>query len=225
MIKVSAIIPAAGLGSRFGEEKQFKILGDKPLWCHALDPFLILDNVDEIIIIVNNNMVDSVVNSNYYKSLLKNKSIKIVSGGEERKKSVLNGVHSTKKENKLVCIHDAARPFIKASLINKTIKACFEYDGAILAIPSFDTMKIIKNGFIDKTISRNSIWRAQTPQTFKKSKLLNAYKKYINQDINDESTLMEKCGYRIKVIEGEQQNFKITTKYDWEIAKMNIEKT
>jgi len=224
LTKVSAIIPAAGLGSRFGEEKQFKILGDKPLWFHALYPFTILEDIDEIIIIVNNNMIDSVTSSNYYKSLLNNKQIKVVPGGEERKRSVLNGIDSAKKENKLVCIHDAARPFVKSSLINQTIQACYKYDGAILAIPTFDTMKIIKNGFIDKTINRESIWRAQTPQTFKKSKLLNACKKYINQNINDESTLMEKCGYKIKVIKGEQQNFKITTKYDWEIAKMNIKK-
>ena len=134
--------------------------------------------------------------------------------------SVLNGIQVSKKMNDIVCIHDVARPFVSKSLINKTIEACKNFNGAISAIPTVDTVKNVENKIIKKTLSRSQTWMAQTPQTFRKNKLLKAFNDNVNVNVTDESTLMELSGFSIKIINGEDKNFKITKKIDWVLAKI-----
>tara|TARA_B100001250_G_scaffold324693_1_gene288286 strand:- start:39 stop:722 length:684 start_codon:yes stop_codon:yes gene_type:complete len=220
LLRVSAIIPGAGVGSRFGEKKQFKNLNGKPLWAHTLKPFILSSLIDEIIFVVEENLLSLVQESDYFKRLIKEKEIKITKGGARRMDSVLNGIHVSKKVNDIVCIHDVARPFVKKSLINKTIEACEDFDGAILAIQCIDTVKSVENKIIKRTLNRNKTWMAQTPQTFHKDKLLKAYNDNIDVNVTDESTLMELSGLSIKIISGDDRNFKITKKIDWELAKI-----
>ena len=134
------------------------------------------------------------------------------------------GFIQQKKTNGLVCIHDAARPFIRESFITETVNSCKDFDGAVLAIPSVDTVKVVKDEIINKTIDRTIIWMAQTPQTFHRDKLLDAFKNNINVHVTDESVLMELSGYSIKIINGDAENFKITNKLDWELAKIIVGK-
>ena len=220
MFRVSAIIPSAGVGSRFGEKKQFKNLNGEPLWVHTLKPFVLSKLIDEIVFVVEESSVSAIKNSGFFKKIAKEKQIKIAKGGSRRMDSVLNGINLSKKLNNIVCIHDVARPFVKESLINETIEACKDYDGAILAIPSVDTVKNVENGIIKMTLNRSQTWMAQTPQTFHKEKLLRSYNNNVNVKITDESTLMELSGYSVKIINGENKNFKITKKIDWELAKI-----
>tara|TARA_B110000263_G_scaffold34239_2_gene25966 strand:- start:4338 stop:5015 length:678 start_codon:yes stop_codon:yes gene_type:complete len=222
LFKVSAIIPAAGSGSRFGERKQFKLLNGQPLWCYTLAPFVRSKLINEIVFVVPEEFISTVLASKNFKSLSKNKDIKVVAGGSNRTKSVLNGILSTNKTNDLICIHDAARPFIKDSLITKTVNACKEFDGSILAIPSNDTIKIVQGGIIEKTIDRRIVRMAQTPQTFHKNKLLDAYKNNVDSNVTDECTIMELSGYSIKIIDGDNENLKITNSLDWEMAKIKV---
>tara|TARA_B100000287_G_scaffold302996_1_gene286154 strand:- start:1149 stop:1832 length:684 start_codon:yes stop_codon:yes gene_type:complete len=222
LFRVSAIIPAAGEGSRFGEKKQFKILNGEPLWAHTLKPFILSNLIDEIIFVVEKSLINIIKESVFYKEFVKKKEIKIVKGGAKRMDSVLNGIQLSKKTNDIVCIHDVARPFVKQSLINKTIEACGNFDGAILAIPSVDTVKDVENEIIKRTLNRSQTWMAQTPQTFYKDKLLKAYNDNININVTDESTLMELSGFSIKIINGSDNNFKITKKIDWKLAKIII---
>ena len=222
MVKVSAIIPAAGSGSRFGEEKQFKILNGRPLWAYTLDPFIKSSLINEILFIVPETYINTVQSSESFIIASKKKEIKVIPGGPKRTDSVLNGLYSTKKTNDLVCIHDAARPFIRQSFITETINSCKDFDGAVLAIPSVDTVKVVKDEIINKTIDRTIIWMAQTPQTFHRDKLLDAFKNNIKVHVTDESVLMELSGYSIKIINGDAENFKITNKLDWELAKIIV---
>ena len=224
MVKVSAIIPAAGSGSRFGEEKQFKILNGRPLWAYTLDPFIKSSLINEILFIVPETYINTVQSSESFIIASKKKEIKVIPGGPKRTDSVLNGLYSTKKTNGLVCIHDAARPFIRQSFITETVNSCKDYDGAVLAIPSVDTVKVVKDEIINKTIDRTIIWMAQTPQTFHRDKLLDAFKNNINVHVTDESVLMELSGYSIKIINGDAENFKITNKLDWELAKIIVDR-
>ena len=224
MVKVSAIIPAAGSGSRFGEEKQFKILRGRPLWAYTLDPFIKSSLINEILFIVPEIYINTVQSSESFIIASKKKEIKVIPGGPKRNDSVLNGLYSTKKTNGLVCIHDAVRPFIRESFITETVNSCKDFDGAVLAIPSVDTVKVVKDEIINKTIDRTIIWMAQTPQTFHKDKLLDAFKNNINVHVTDESVLMELSGYSIKIINGDAENFKITNKLDWELAKIIVGK-
>ena len=223
MNKVSAIILAAGSGSRFGEKKQFKELNGKPIWFYSLNTFIQSESVDELILVIPNDSLETLKQSQVFTSLNKTNNIKLVSGGESRKDSVFNGLKVVKKAIDIVCIHDAARPFIKTSYIKYSIDACSEFDGAIIAIPAVDTVKKADNQLIKNTIDRESLWMAQTPQTFKKDKLLYAIKNFSHLNITDESMLMEEANFKIKLIEGDQSNFKITNEIDWELAKVMAE--
>ena len=223
MNKVSAIILAAGSGSRFGEIKQFKELNGKPIWFYSLNTFIQSESVDELILVIPNDSLETLKQSQVFTSLNKTNNIKLVSGGKSRKDSVFNGLKVVKKAIDIVCIHDAARPFIKASYIKHSVEACSEFDGAIIAIPSVDTVKKVDKQIIKNTIDRESLWMAQTPQTFKKDKLLYAIKNSSHLNITDESMLMEEANFKIKLIEGDQSNFKITNEIDWELAKVMVE--
>jgi len=214
-MKVSAIIPAAGSGERFGEEKQFKLLSGRPLFFHTLKLFLQSDYIDEIIVAVPNANVDSTHRD--VLSMSAGKPVKVVAGGTRRQDSVKNGIDVSDSDSTLVCIHDAARPFVTEDLIQRSISACEFADGAIVGIPSKDTVKFSENGLVKETLDREKIWLAQTPQCFHKNKLLQAlyYAETENLTGTDESALMEAMGFSIKLVEGDSNNFKITTKDDW----------
>ena len=223
MNKVSAIILAAGSGSRFGEKKQFKKLNGSPIWTYSLDAFNKSNCFKEFILVVSKESLNELKDSEEFYHFCKKINIKLVCGGESRQESVYNGLQSVDEKNNIVCIHDAARPFIKTSYIKHTIEACSEFDGAIIAVPAVDTAKKVDNKLIKNTINRESLWMAQTPQTFKKEKLLYAFKNFSHLNITDESMLMEEANFKIKLIEGDQSNFKITNEIDWELAKVMVE--
>jgi|TARA_B100000745_G_scaffold39494_1_gene24176 2-C-methyl-D-erythritol 4-phosphate cytidylyltransferase len=214
-MKVSAIIPAAGSGERFGEEKQFKLLSGRPLFFHTLKLFLQSDYIDEIIVAVPSANVDSTHRD--VLSMSAGKPVKVVAGGTRRQDSVKNGIDVSDSDSTLVCVHDAARPFVTEDLIQRSISACEFADGAIVGIPSKDTVKFSENGLVKETLDREKIWLAQTPQCFHKNKLLQAlyYAETENLTGTDESALMEAMGFSIKLVEGDSNNFKITTKDDW----------
>ena len=214
-MKVSAIIPAAGSGERFGEEKQFKLLSGRPLFFHTLKLFLQSDYIDEIIVAVPGANVGSTHRD--VLSMSAGKPVKVVAGGTRRQDSVKNGIDVSDSHSTLVCIHDAARPFVTEDLIQRSISACEFADGAVVGIPSKDTVKFSENGLVKETLDREKIWLAQTPQCFHKNKLLQAlyYAETENLTGTDESALMEAMGFSIKLVEGDSNNFKITTKDDW----------
>ena len=214
-MKVSAIIPAAGSGERFGEEKQFKLLSGRPLFFHTLKLFLQSDYIDEIIVAVPGANVGSTHRD--VLSMSAGKPVKVVAGGTRRQDSVKNSIDVSDSHSTLVCIHDAARPFVTEDLIQRSISACEFADGAVVGIPSKDTVKFSENGLVKETLDREKIWLAQTPQCFHKNKLLQAlyYAETENLTGTDESALMEAMGFSIKLVEGDSNNFKITTKDDW----------
>ncbi len=220
-MKVSAIIPAAGLGNRFGEAKQFKLLAGTPLFIHSIKAFLNSSKIHEIVVVVPKDKQDSI-----YKAIMSisgDKRITITSGGERRQDSVKNGVLVSDTTSDLICIHDAARPFITETLIQDSINSCKLFDGAVIAIPSVDTVKYSENNIIMKTIDRNSIWLAQTPQVFWKDKLLKAYDGMDESiEITDEASIMEKMGYKICLVPGDIKNNKITTFEDWKYAESRL---
>jgi len=214
-MKVSAIIPAAGSGERFGEEKQFKLFSGRPLFYHTLKLFLQSNYIDEIIVAVPSANVDSTHRD--VLSMSAGKRVKVVAGGTRRQDSVKNGIDVSDSDSTLVCIHDAARPFVTEDLIQRCISACEFADGAVVGIPSKDTVKFSENGLVKETLDREKIWLAQTPQCFHKNKLLQAlyYAETENLTGTDESALMEAMGFSIKLVDGDSNNFKITTKDDW----------
>ncbi len=214
----SAIIPAAGSGIRFGETKQFKLLGKTPLFIHTLTPFLQSKKIEEIILVVPQDNVNNIKNT--LSSLDKN--IIVISGGPHRQDSVYRGLKKVSQSCNKVCIHDGARPFVSIELIESTIKGCVNFDGVIVAENVTDTVKLVTHGRrVQKTLDRNKIWLAQTPQTFNKKELVNAFLSSRRKNIigTDEAMIMEEMGYSIGIVEGSNQNIKITTKEDWRYAE------
>ena len=221
MVK-SAIITAAGSGRRFGEAKQFKKLHGKPLYEYSLDIFIKSKLFDEVILVIPNN------NQEKLQKEIKSKygsQVNLVIGGPDRQDSVKNAIQNSNPKVDLVVIHDAARPFITKTLIEKCISACETSDGAIIAMQPHDTIKFSKDNIVEKTIDRSNIWMAQTPQAFNKQKILEAYssREFDDLIITDESSLMEKLGYKIMIVPGNGKNFKITTFDDWKRAEAELQ--
>ena len=217
-MKVSAIILAAGSGSRFGEKKQFKQLKGVELYKYSFNKFLNCSDINEIILAVPENRLADIKME--IGSIKADKNILAVIGGSSRQESVKNSILSTSQHSDLVCIHDSARPFISQNLIKQSISACLVNDGAIVAIPNYDTIKTCVRGYIEKTIDRNDVWMAQTPQVFWKSKLLKAidFSEKNNVKMTDECSMMESLNFQIAVVKGNANNFKITSPEDWERA-------
>ena len=214
---------AAGSGSRFGERKQFKLLKGKALYLYSVNKFLLCEDINEIILVVPGSRLDEIKKE--IKEIKKIKKILVISGGYRRQDSVKNGLLSVSNKSQLVCIHDGARPFVSEKLIKHSIIACSKNDGAIVANPNFDTLKTCERGYVKKTIERNNVWTAQTPQVFWKTKLLRAIaiSEKKNMEVTDESSMMESLGYKVSVVRGDYNNFKITSREDWDRAANIIE--
>ena len=214
----TAVITAGGSGQRFGELKQFKKLNGQPLYEYSLKTFIDVSLFGEIILVVpveNQKTIEQQVKKKY-RSL-----VKVIVGGMNRQDSVKNGVMNSSSKTDLVVIHDASRPFITKKLIKDCILACSNSDGAIIALQPFDTIKYSKSNVVEKTIDREKVWMAQTPQAFIKEKILEAYNNKLDELImTDESSMMEGMGYKIKIVRGSEDNFKITTDDDWKRAEM-----
>ena len=217
-LKVGAVLPSAGRGKRFGKKKQFKLLGRRPLLFHTLTSFLECDDIAEIVVVVPE--VDLETRSRDLDSFTSIKPVKTVAGGAQRQDSVLKGCMALSENVEIIAVHDAARPFVTPELISATIAGCNEADGCIAAIPSKDTVKQVSENNIHRTIDRDSIWLAQTPQTFHKDILINA----LQQDMvaTDEASMVEATGGKVVVTEGFAGNFKITTIEGWQLAEIII---
>ncbi|MEK7306513.1 MAG: 2-C-methyl-D-erythritol 4-phosphate cytidylyltransferase [Nitrospirota bacterium] len=226
-MKVTALIPSAGIGKRMGTErpKQFLTINGLPMLVYTLKVFDVLPEVDEIILIVHKG------DEGYCEKIIEGcklkKVLKIVFGGKTRQESVYNGLKEVSDETGIVVIHDAVRPFVTPEIIRKSIKTARYSDGAVAAIPVRDTMKYAGDkGIIERTVSRSNLWLAQTPQTFRLEIIKEAYHRaYLdNFSATDDSSLVERIGYKVKVIEGSYSNIKITTPEDIILAQRMLDK-
>lgn len=221
MVKI--IIPASGSGSRFGGSvpKQFVKLDGKEVIAHTIAKFNSLKIVDEIIISTKEQYgrkIKSIVEKNRF---LKVK--KIVTGGEYRQDSVYNALVSCEcKDNDIVLVHDAVRPFISKKKIKEIIDQTRIHQSIIPAIKVNETIKEVSmEQTVEKTIDRRKLWLAQTPQGFIFKILMRSYEEALRDSFRgtDESCIAEHAGFEVKIVEGEMWNMKITTKEDMEFAK------
>lgn len=222
--KIGAVIVAAGSGLRFGERKQFKKLINKPLYIYSLEIFISNNSIEEIALVVPADLIKSI--SSDVRSL--NENIHIVEGGELRQDSVLAGVNALNEDTNIICVHDAARPFVTNVIINNAVEQSEDHEGVVVAVSSPDTVKeVVKNSNrVKRTIPRDTVRLAQTPQVFHRDKLLQAlaYAKTNNIVVTDEATLLESLDFSVAVVEGDVNNFKITTKADWDNAELIMER-
>ena len=214
-MKVGAIIPAAGRGKRIGASipKQFLEIQGKPLLHHTLTVFASCKLIDYVVLVMPRADVNEVGKDwmNKYKIVQE-----VVVGGEQRQDSVYNGFNSLEKGTDIVVVHDGVRPFTTPQMITATVEAAQQYGAAITAIPVSDTVKQAADGFVKQTVSRDGLWRVQTPQAFQHGLLQQAFKKAQKDSYygTDEGSLVEYLGERVKIVPGSELNIKITRKED-----------
>lgn len=220
MATFAVILPAAGQSSRFHDKhykKPFVPLENRAVWLHSAEKFLNLDNVKQVILVISpEDQEDFQMKFGANVAIL---GIEVVHGGSDRSASVENALSRVRSEIDFIAVHDAARPCIVDEWINTVFRAAEKSGAAILAKPVSATLKRVNDdGTIAETVSRQSVWEAQTPQVFRRELLLEAYAKRDSFQATDDSQLVERIGHPVTVVEGSAINLKITTKEDLRLA-------
>lgn len=225
--KVTAIVLAAGSGSRIGGsvKKQFIQINNKPILQYTCEKFQKSNDVDEIIIVLAKEFTGQ-----FGKKLVEmwgiGKLKKIVEGGKERQDSVYAALQNISTNTEIVLIHDGVRPFIKQVEIKELIKAARKFGSAVIGVQPKDTIKKIEKNIVRKTLDRFELLAVQTPQVFQREIILKAYKKGIKEKklFTDDASLVEYFGGKVAVVQGGYHNIKITTLEDLWLAERLLAK-
>jgi 2-C-methyl-D-erythritol 4-phosphate cytidylyltransferase len=222
----SLIIPAAGSGQRMNLDlpKPFIEIGGISILAHTLRAFKAVEAIRQVIIPTSADYTDMV--RSICKAELGELPFKVIEGGEERQFSIMNALNVLDQNKGLVIIHDAVRPFIRKQEIEACMVAAEEDEAAIVAVPVKDTIKETgENMVIESTPDRSRLWQAQTPQIFRASLIRQAYESAINENFlgTDDASLVERLGKKVRIVEGDRLNFKITYPLDLELAKLILE--
>ncbi len=226
-MRCAVIIPAAGSGTRFGSEtpKQYLPLGDRPLIAHTIGRFHRLESVERIVVCVS---ADHLAAMQEIADHFRWGNVKIVRGGDSRQESVLRGAESLTRgglaDDAIVAAHDAVRPFVSRELFGRLLTALDGADGAIPATIPTDTIHRTDGGLIVETPDRNLLAAAQTPQCFRLGVLRAALARAIDEGwpATDEAAAVARSGHRVRVIDGDPRNIKITRPADFEAATREL---
>ncbi|AKX95348.1 2-C-methyl-D-erythritol 4-phosphate cytidylyltransferase [Moorella thermoacetica] len=218
---LSMIIAAAGRGRRLGREvnKVFLPLAGKPMLAYSLAVAVASPLVDEIIIVTRPDDIPLCRQVVAGEGAGKVKAI--VAGGAERQDSIAEGLKAVARAAEWVAVHDGARPFLTPALLEKTILAARNTGAAIAALPVKETIKQGgEAGIVAATLDRKGLWSAQTPQVFRREWLVDAYREAAEKgwQATDDAALVERLGYPVKLVPGEETNIKITTPGDLVLA-------
>lgn len=220
----AAIILAAGLGTRMqsksGKTKQLLMLGGKPLFLHSVLAFDECGDIDEIVLVIRKEELRDV------RRILKGYKIKtpirLAIGADTRQESARRGLEAVSEKMAYVAVHDAARCLITPNMISSVATMAYAHRAASAACPVTDTVKQVNElGFVEKTLDRMKLFRAQTPQIFE-SKLYRAAT-YValekKQAVTDDNMLVEALGQTVKMVDCGYENIKVTTREDLYFAR------
>jgi len=221
-MKVAAIVPSAGAGTRLKSkiQKPYINLGNKPILARTLLALSKNKNIREILVSVGKDKLGKARREIVERYNIK--KARLVAGGKFRSDSVYNALKLVSRDMDYVLIHDGIRPFVTDGLIRKLLKEVSRFSAVVAAVPVKPTLKFVGNdGLIANTPSRENFWEAQTPQVFEKHLIEKAYKIAVKKNIKatDDSALVERIGVKPKIVMGSYSNIKITTKEDLELAK------
>ena len=230
---VSVIIPAAGASLRFRQStlgraisKLYSRLGTQPLIAHVLAQFDSLSSVREIIVAVEPDGHRRFRREILSKLNLR-KPVRLVSGGKTRAESVWNGLKRVSRKSTYVCVHDAARPLIRAKWLGQLVQHLNGWDGIVLGRTVVPTVKVFHpaTGEIKRTLDRTELFEAETPQLLKKDAFLKSYKTLGKRafEATDDVSLIEATGGRVKALAHTEPNIKVTTYQDLVLARNLIE--
>ena len=225
-MKVCAIIPAGGQGTRMGGTvpKQFQALRGQPILQYTLQRFQESRLIDSLILVVPEKELENTRAEWLGKPPLVQQ---VVVGGEKRQDSVFNGYQALAKDTDIVLVHDGVRPFLSQGMIQETIHCAEKFGAAITAIPVNDTLKQVdSSGLVQRTVDRDGLWRVQTPQAFRYDLLGEAFFKAERDSFygTDEGALIEYLGQEVRVVDGSEWNLKITRPEDLVLGESIVEK-
>lgn len=220
--KCGAVIVAAGNATRMeGVDKIMAELGGKSVIARSVEAFQGCECITEIVIVTREDMMTSVLALTEGYDKVK----AVVKGGATRQESVMNGLAALGKSCKLAAIHDGARPLVSFEVIDRTVRAANTYGAAAPMIPVKDTVKIVTGGVVSSTPDRSTLRAAQTPQVFDIDMIRGALTKATEEKtvVTDDCSAVEAMGMKVKAVEGDERNIKITTPMDLKIAEMLLE--
>jgi len=223
MSKVTALVPAAGMGKRMGKAvaKQFLPLGDKPMLAHTLLAFQRSSEIDEIIPILSEEDMETCLRD-VIEAFHLTKVKTLVVGGKERQDSVYNGIRKLEKDAAVILVHDGVRPFVTHEMIRECVEAARKGECVAVGVPLKDTIKQVdEKGIVRQTLERSGLWAIQTPQAFPVKVLRKAYDESQKNNVygTDDATLVERAGNKVRVLMGSYENIKITTPEDLILAE------
>ncbi|MFN2362950.1 MAG: 2-C-methyl-D-erythritol 4-phosphate cytidylyltransferase [Halarsenatibacteraceae bacterium] len=230
-MKLSLIIASAGKGSRMKMErrKQNIPIHNKPLLWHTLYSILNTDIIFSNIYVMVNEKDLNYTKNHIIPDLYIDKriTVNVLPGGSSRVETISKGINNLDESTDFVLIHDGARPFVSKDLLNRLLDELRDYNAVIPAVSVKDTIKVKNNNsLVVDTLDRDSLVAVQTPQAFSYKIIRKAYKmaENIEGKIYDDSLLVEKIKEPVKIVKGDYDNFKITTKEDLVKAKMLLKK-
>lgn len=217
-----AVIVAAGSASRMGGiDKVMADLGGEPMIVRTVRAFQNCDAIASIVIVTREDLIQPIA------GLCRDmkKVVAVVAGGGSRQESVHLGLNALPKGTKLAAVHDGARPLISWQIIDRVVRAANTYGAAAPAIPVKDTIKVVSGGLVQETPDRATLQAVQTPQVFDFDLLRGALKKAETDgaSVTDDCSAVERTGMKIKIVEGDERNLKVTTPMDLKIAELLLE--
>ncbi|MFZ2631229.1 MAG: 2-C-methyl-D-erythritol 4-phosphate cytidylyltransferase [Desulfosalsimonadaceae bacterium] len=220
----SAVIVAGGNGIRMQADirKQYLVLGKLPILCHTLAAFVASPLIHHIYLVVPESDFAFCEKEVIAPIGDHHPSVYLVPGGKNRQESVYHGLSAVSGIDGIVVIHDGVRPFVTPLEIEACLRGAENYGACILGIPAVDTLKKVdEDGHIIQTVARQHIWRAQTPQAFQYQLIKKAHDLAISKGITgtDDASLVERLGFRVRMIPGSPCNIKITTPEDLMMAQ------
>ena len=219
--RYSAILLMAGIGSRLGSPtpKQFHLLGSKKIYLHTLETFLTSNFFQQIILVCHRDWIDEVKNE-----IPSDPRILITPGGPTRQASSLLGLQTCQATD-FVMIHDTVRPFVSQEILERNLIAVQKHRAVDTCIASADTIVYSKSGELITSIpSRKNYQRGQTPQTFEYELILEAHQKTQTTESTDDCSLVLELGHPVAIVAGSEENIKITTEFDVQLANSLYEK-
>lgn len=219
---IAAIVPAAGAGVRMEADrpKQFRPLGDRPLLVHTLQRLSDSPLIETVVVVVPADWVAK-ARSELIEPYGLAKVGAVVAGGAERQNSVAAGLEALGPEVDLVVVHDGVRPFVTEAMIADVVEAARAVGAAVAAIPVAETVKRVADGVVVETVSRDGLYRVQTPQAFRREVLAEALERARAEGVvgTDEAALVERFGRPVRVVAGSAVNLKVTSPEDWSLAE------
>ena len=220
--RCGAVIVAAGSASRMGGiDKVMAPLGGEPMIVKTVRAFQNCEAIAEIIIVTRQDLIAPI--QELCREMDKVRAV--VTGGASRQESVWLGLNAFSEKIQLAAVHDGARPLISWELIDRTVRAANSYGAAAPAIPVKDTIKVERSGLVESTPDRSRLRAVQTPQVFDFDLLRGALQKAREDgaEVTDDCSAVERLGMKIRLVEGEERNLKVTTPLDLKIAELLLE--